>query len=161
MRWNPEQLLADFLVVAELGEIKMKPDAIRVETLMMPHRPPHNLPKGKMAVYVFSDKERVLKVGKAGPRSQARYTSQHYKAGSAPSTLAASILKDEDVVQRYGLNKRNVSGWIKKNTDRVNFILDADIGMWGLMLLEVFIQCRLQPVYEGFSSQRRPRAAAN
>ena len=153
MKWNPAQLLTDFLVVAELGEIKMQPDAIRIETLMMPHRAPRSLLKGKMAVYVFSDKERVLKVGKAGPRSQARYTSQHYNVGSAPSTLAASILKDEDAVQKYGLNKRNVSGWIKKNTDRVNFILDADVGIWGLMLLEVFIQCRLQPVYEGFASQ--------
>jgi hypothetical protein len=153
MKWNPAQLLTDFLVVAELGEIKMQPEAIRVETLMMPHRAPRSLPKGKMAVYVFSDKERVLKVGKAGPRSQARYTSQHYNAGSAPSTLAASILKDKDAVQRYNLNKGNVSDWIKENTDRVNFILDADVGMWGLMLLEVFIQCRLQPVYEGFASQ--------
>ena len=153
MKWNPAQLLTDFLAVAELAEIKMQPDAIRVETLNMPHRAPRNLPKRKMAVYVFSDKERVLKVGKAGPRSQARYTSQHYNAGSAPSTLAASILKDKDAVQRYDLNKGNVSDWIKTNTDRVNFILDADVGMWGLMLLEVFIQCRLQPVYEGFSSQ--------
>ncbi|MYE91141.1 hypothetical protein F4X33_19325 [Candidatus Poribacteria bacterium] len=149
MRWNPEQLLADFLVVAELGEIKMEPDAIRVETLMMPHRPPRNLPKGKIAVYVFSDKERVLKVGKAGPQSQPRYTNQHYNAGSAPSTLAASILKDEDAVQRYGLNKRNISGWIKKNTDRVNFIVDADYYGSILNLLEAFVQCRLQPVYEG------------
>ena len=153
MKWSPAQLLTDFLAVTELAEIKMQPDAIRVETLNMPHRAPRNLPKGKMAVYVFSDKERVLKVGKAGPRSQARYTSQHYNAGSAPSTLAASILKDKDAVQRYDLNKGNVSDWIKTNTDRVNFILDADVGMWGLMLLEVFIQCRLQPVYEGFSSQ--------
>ena len=153
MKWNPAQLLTDFLVVAELGQIKMQPDAIRVETLKMPHRAPPSLPKGKMAVYVFSDKERVLKVGKAGPKSQARYTSQHYKVSSAPSTLAASILKDKDAVQRYDLNKENVSNWIKENTDRVNFILDADVGMWGLMLLEVFIQCRLQPVYEGFASQ--------
>ena len=153
MKWNPAQLLTDFLVVAELGKIKIQPDTIRVETLMRPHRPPRNLPKGKIAVYVFSDKERVLKVGKAGPRSQARYTSQHYNAGSAPSTLAASILKDKDTVQRYDLNKGNVSNWIKENTNRVNFILDADVGMWGLMLLEVFIQCRLQPIYEGFASQ--------
>ena len=139
MRWNPERLLADFLVVAELGEVKIEPDAVRVETLMMPHRPPRNLPKGKIVVYVFSDKERVLKVGKAGPRSQARYTSQHYNAGSAPSTLAASILKDKDAVQRYGLNKRNVSGWIKKNTDRVNFIVDAHYYGSVLNLLEAFV----------------------
>lgn len=157
MHWNPTQLLTDFLVVAELGKIKIQLDTIRVETLMMPHRPPRNLPKGKIAVYVFSDKERVLKVGKAGPRSQARYTSQHYNAGSAPSTLAASILKDEDTVQRYGLNKRNISGWIKKNTDRVNFILDADYYGPMLNLLETFVQCRLQPVYEGKQHNRGRR----
>ncbi len=157
MKWNPTQLLTDFLVVAELGKIKIQPDTIRVETLMMPHRPPRNLPKGKIAVYVFSDKERVLKVGKAGPRSQARYTSQHYNAGSAPSTLAASILKDEDIVQKYGLNKRNISGWIKKNTDRVNFILDADYYGPMLNLLETFVQCRLQPVYEGKQHNRGRR----
>ena len=149
MKWNPAQLLTDFLVVAELGQIKMQPDAIRVETLKMPHRAPRNLPKGKIAVYVFSDKERVLKVGRVSTGSQPRYTSQHYNAGSAPSTLVGSILKDENVMQKYDLNKGNVSDWIKKNTDRVNFILDADVGGWALMLLEVFIQCRLQPVYEG------------
>ena len=149
MKWRPAQLLTDFLAVAKLAEIKMQPDAIRVETLNMPHRAPRNLPKGKIAVYVFSDKERVLKVGRVSTGSQPRYTSQHYNAGSAPSTLVGSILKDENVMQKYDLNKGNVSDWIKKNTDRVNFILDADVGGWALMLLEVFIQCRLQPVYEG------------
>lgn len=154
MKWNPKQCLTDFLVVAELVEFELETDDIHVEILNMPHRPPRNLPKGKMAVYVFSDTEGVLKVGKAGPRSQSRYTSQHYNVGSAQSTLAASLLKDKNAVQKYDLNRRNVSNWIKKNTDRVNFIVDVNVGKWGLMLLEVFIQCRLQPVYEGFSSQR-------
>lgn len=154
MNWNPELLLGDFLVVAELGGNKMQPDAICIEILTMPHEPPSSLPKGKMAVYVFSDKERVLKVGKAGPQSNARYTSQHYNAGSAPSTLAGSLLKDKDAVQKYGLNEGNVSNWIKENTDRVNFILNADIDKWVLTLLEAFVQCRLQPVFEGFTNQR-------
>ena len=153
MNWNPEQLRDDFLVVAKLGGIEIEPDDIGIETLMMPHKPPNNLPKGKMAVYVFSMGESVLKVGKAGRNSQARYTSQHYNPGSAPSTLAASILKDENAVQKYGLNEENISDWIKESTGRVNFLLDADMGKWVLNLLEAFVQCRLQPRYEGFASQ--------
>ena len=154
MNWNPEQLLEDFLAVATLAGIKVAQDAIRIEALPMPYKPPSNLPRGKMAVYVFSDRDRVLKVGKVGWRSQARYTSQHYHPRSAKSTLTASLLKDKGVASKYGLNGENVSAWIKENTDRVNFILDADLGVRTLTLLEAFIQCRLQPVFEGFSSQR-------
>ena len=154
MKWNPEKILADFLIVAELAAIEIQPSAIYIETLTMPHRPPSSLPKGKMAVYVFSDKECVLKVGKIGQKSQARYTSQHYNPHSSNSNLAKSILKDEDAVQKYNVNDGNISDWIKKNTDRVNFLLYANVGMRALTLLEVFIQCRLLPVYEGFSSQQ-------
>lgn len=153
MDWTPEQLRDDFLVVAKLGGIEMVTDDIGIDTRTMPHMPPRNLPKGKMAVYVFSNKEYVLKVGKAGSRSQARYTSQHYNPGSAPSTLAASILKDENAVQGYSLNEQNISDWIKENTDRTNFLLNANMGKWVLTLLEAFVQCRLQPRYEGFASQ--------
>ena len=151
MKWNPEQLLEVFRSVAKLCEIEIGPDVISIEILKMPHRPPRNLPKGKMAVYVFSDKECVLKVGKAGPKSQARYKSQHYKF-SAPSTLAKSLLSDEDRVRKYDLTKENVSDWIKENTDRVNFLVDANMSKWLLNLLEAFVQCRLRPTYEGHNS---------
>ena len=154
MNWSPEQLLKDFLVVAEIAGLKIEQEAVSIEILIMPHKPPSSLPKGKMAVYVFSEVNRVLKVGKVGRHSQARYTSQHYNPGSASSTLAASILKDEDAVKKYGVNDGNVSDWIKKNTDRVNFILDAQLGVRALTLLEAFVQCRLNPVFEGFGSQR-------
>jgi hypothetical protein len=53
------------------------------------------LPEGKMAVYTFFWEGRCLKVGKAGPNSGARYTSQHYLPGKSKSNLADSILLDE------------------------------------------------------------------
>ena len=64
MNWDPEKLRDDFVTVAKLGGIEIKPDDIGIETLTMPHRQLRNLPKGKMAVYIFSNKEHVLKVGK-------------------------------------------------------------------------------------------------
>ena len=99
-------------------------------------------------MYVFSDKEQVLKVGRAGQNSQPRYVSHHYNL-SAPSTLAKFILNDEEKRHKHNLNEDNVSDWIKDRTDRVNFLVDADMGKWILNLLEAFIQCRLHPIYEG------------
>ena len=151
MKWMPEEILDDFVVVARLAHAAVERRAIRIETLTMPHVPPSSLPEGKTAVYVFSDQERVLKVGKVGAKSQARYTSQHY-TGSAPSTLAGSLLADRDMAKRHGLAKQNVSAWIKENTDRVNFLLDAHAGPLPLALLEAFVQCRLKPAYEGRGS---------
>ena len=127
----------------------MQSEAIQIETLTMPHQPPKSLPASKMAVYVFTDKERVLKVGKTGPNSGARYTSQHYNAKSANSTLAGSLLKDKEYSHKYQLNEDNVSRWIKENTNRVNYIVDANVNLLTLNLLEAFAQCCLHPYFEG------------
>ena len=151
MIWKPNTLLDDFLAAATLGKIELPLDAISTEILPMPHQAPSSLPRGKAAVYTFATNDRVLKVGKAGPNSNARYTSQHYNPHSAQSTLASSILKDRARWQEHSLNENNVSAWIKRNTHRVNYLLDAGVpkSKWVLNLLEAFVQCRLQPVYEG------------
>ena len=152
MKWKPEEILDDFVRVARLAHVPVERNAIRIEILRKPHAP-SRLPKGRMAVYVFSDRDRVLKVGKAGPRSQARYSSQHY-TGSADSTLSGSLLADPDMVSRHGLDPHTVSNWIRQNTDRVNFTLAAQAGPFVLALLETFVQCRLNPLYEGRSNPR-------
>ena len=51
--WNPEQLLEDFLAVAKFAGIELQREAIQIETLPMPHRPPRSLPTGKTAVYLL------------------------------------------------------------------------------------------------------------
>ena len=100
---DTQALIQDFLRVAALAGARLAESEIEVETLKAPHRPPSRLPAGKMAVYVFSCGDTVLKVGKAGPNSGARYTSQHYNAASARSTLAASLLKGGDEIGVSGL----------------------------------------------------------
>ena len=149
------QSIADaFRQVAELTDAQMVPKDLRVEELPAPHRPT-GLPPGSMAVYVFSYNCTALKVGKAGPNSDARFRGQHYNPRSAASTLAASILKYPAPVGNPALDVESVGDWIRENTDRVNFILSEHVGIDVLTLLESFIQCRLKPVYEGFQSQRR------
>lgn len=148
------EIRSDFIRVAEIAGIHASAGDILVETHKAPHSPPNRLPKGKMAVYVFSLGERCLKVGKVGPRSQARYTSQHYKPNSSKSNLAKSILDHKDELGVVHIDELTVGDWIKNNTDRINFILEARLGVPVLTLLEAFLQCRLKPLFEGFPSQR-------
>lgn len=154
MTWCPETAINDFRTVARLAGVELPNEAIGLENLSAPHVPPTKLPLGKMAVYVFSNGPDVLKVGKVGAKSQARYTSQHYNPGSALSTLAASILADRERLGLDNVDEANVGRWIRDNIDRVNFLMDERFGVPVLTLLETFLQCRLKPRYEGFKSQR-------
>ncbi len=107
-----------------------------------------------MAVYVFVWRGKCLKVGKVGPNSQARFTSQHYLPSSSNSNLAKSILGARESLGLEGVAESTVGTWIKANVDRFNFLLDTGCGVPVLILLESFLQCRLRPKFEGFESQR-------
>jgi len=147
------ELIADFVKAAALAGIQIPAADIEFVELPAPHRPPSSLPPGKLAVYVFMHGNRCLKVGKAGPKSAARYCSQHYGANRAPSTLARSLIKAQ-----FGgsalLDEANIAAWIRANTDRINFLVPSNYGFAVLSLLEAFVQCRLKPEFEGFASQR-------
>jgi hypothetical protein len=153
MTWIPKQTLDDFATVARLAGVTLAADDIRVEALPAPHASPMRLPAGQMAVYVFTHGDDVLKVGKVGPKSQARYTSQHYNPGSAKSTLAASMIVDAERIGLGEVDMAEIGNWIRANVDRVNILLPAHLGIPVLTLLESFLQCRLRPRYEGFKSQ--------
>ena len=154
MTTDPAQLSKDFRLVAKLAGISLPARGLTVQSLAAPHSPPTRLPPGKMAVYLFDHQGRVLKVGKAGPNSNARYTSQHYSAGAAQSTLAASLLKYGAEIGIRDLTDSTVGDWIRANTGRHNFLLDSGYPIRLLTLLESFLQCRLDPVFEGFRNQR-------
>jgi len=151
---NIDQLVASFQAVAKLAGVDVPNDCITAEMLRKPHSQPSSLPSGKMAVYVFLLGESCLKVGKVGPKSQARYTSQHYNPNSSNSNLAKSILKNKTELGLPNLTDSTVGDWIKSETDRMNFIFDQTLGISILSLMESFLQCRLKPRFEGFDSQK-------
>jgi hypothetical protein len=148
------QLIADFASVAGLAGVSIPDAAVTAEVMLKPHVPPTALPPGKMAVYVFLWGDSCLKVGKVGPRSQARYTSQHYNPNSSNSNLAKSILKQGLELGLPSLSDTTVGNWIKMETDRINFLFDQKLGIPVLSLMESFLQCRLRPKFEGFDSQK-------
>ena len=138
--------------------IELPPNAISHDGSVAPHRT-YDLPAGKGAVYVFTlpagasapaGPNRALKVGKAGPNSNARFRYQHYKSGTANSTLAGAIENNPILHSYIGLREtpKDVGAWIKQSTDRDNFYVIGDrrdvLGM-----LEVFLKGRLGPVFEG------------
>jgi hypothetical protein len=147
-------LLEDFLKVAQLAGVSLTPTSISFEVLSAPHKPPSNLPVGKAGVYVFAWKDQCLKVGKVGSKSKARFTSQHYNPGSSVSNLAKSVLRDFEKLGLTGINESNAGDWVKDNCHRINFFVDVSCGISVVTLLEVFLQCRLNPRYEGFLSQK-------
>lgn len=138
----------DFGRVAELAGHPGMSNRIRVEITRRPHRQPTRLPAGEMAVYAFFYLGRALKVGKVGPKSGPRYTSQHYNPGSAGSNLARSLLTGRGV-DGCEANELTIGSWIREQTDRVNLLLPADIGLPMLSLLEAFLHVRWAPAFEG------------
>jgi hypothetical protein len=142
------EALSDFRKVAVLADAAFIVDNITTEITTKPHKSPTKLPTGKMAVYAFFLNGHALKVGKVGPNSNARYTSQHY-SGSAMSTLAGSIQKHAARVGAEGIDPLAIGDWIRRQTDRVNLLMPASLGLPMLSLLESFLHVRWKPVFEG------------
>lgn len=144
-----EGALSDFERVAELARSSCAAALIEVEIADPPHRQPSSLPTGKMAVYAFFHGGQALKVGMAGAKSAARYTSQHYNPNSAMSTLARSILTNPAKLGLTSLDDAAIGGWIRDNTARVNLLIPASLGLPILSLLESFLHVRWKPLFEG------------
>jgi hypothetical protein len=144
-----QEALSAFAIVAELAGAPFPAALLQVEFHSAPHRQPKRLPTGKMAVYAFWGVGEWLKIGKAGPKSNARYTSQHYSPRSARSTLAQSLAHDTRLSHLAGFDPDDPGAWIRRYTHRVNVLLPAERGGALLALLEAFLHMRLSPRYEG------------
>lgn len=149
--WSEEvdEALLAFVAVAELAGDPVARDEIETEFLAAPHRPPAFLPAGKMAVYGFCWDGSWLKIGKAGPNSNARFCSQHYSLNAAQSTLAKSLANDSHMRAVAGFDPQNPGMWMKASTCRVNVLIPANRRKELLSLMEAFLHLRLGPRYEG------------
>jgi protein-tyrosine phosphatase len=118
--------------------------------------------KGWHGVYAFALGPVWLKVGKAGPNSNARWVSHHYKATRSLSNLAWSLLRYTHLssfnhpglppnlrTQLMAVPPDALGDWIKKHTARVNFAIRAELGPVALDRLERIAQDVLRPVFEG------------
>lgn len=92
--------------------------------------PDCKLEDGKMGIYMFcyryKDKEVFLKIGKAGEKTKARFSTQHYCINKTKSTLAKSLIKSiqEDRIDNKVLEeiKQKITAIITK--EEMKQILD-------------------------------------
>lgn len=92
--------------------------------------PDCKLEDGKMGIYMFcyryKDKEVFLKIGKAGEKTKARFSTQHYCINKTKSTLAKSLIKSiqEDRIDNKVLEeiKQEITAIITK--EEMKQILD-------------------------------------
>jgi hypothetical protein len=148
---------SDWAAIQGLGPARAE---VRVERLGRPHMS-SALPSGWQGVYGFRYDGTWLKVGKAGPKSAARWVSQHYNPRGAMSTLAFSLVKyghfattEHSALPRLQPKLRTVfpdeiGEWIRRNTTRVNLLIRSEMGTAGLSRLESIAHRLLQPVFEG------------
>lgn len=157
---DPNQLIRDFGDAAAFASTVGWPCEFRTEVLRAPHDAPKRMPPGFGAVYAFAFGSsssapagvgRVLKVGKAGVNSAARFTSQHYSPGSAQSTLAGSILKYPILWPWLGISgrdARDIKRWMLGNLDRMHiFVREPSREL--LTTVELYVRARVGSVYEG------------
>jgi hypothetical protein len=157
---DPEELIRDFDYAASVASTAGWPCEMKAEVLRAPHEAPKRLPSRFGAVYAFAMRSsssvpagsgRVLKVGKVGVNSAARFTSQHYLHGSAQSTLAGSILKYPILWPWLGITERdaaNIKGWMLSNLDRMHIFV-RDPSREFLTTVELYVRARIGSVYEG------------
>ena len=117
---------------------------------------PHSiekLPQHSMAIYMFKYKDEYLKIGKVGSKSNARFSFQHYNPNSAISNLAKSIINDKELNNDNKLNGSNIKDWMLNNLQRIDIIMDEDLGIFVLDLFEACLHYKYKPKYEGFKTQ--------
>lgn len=132
-------------------------DEINIEIQNKSHKNP-KFCDGKMYVYSFwyNKIDVPLKIGKAGPKSKARYTSHHYNVNSSNSCLAKQILSDKEFVEKYNVDissGQSLSNWIHRNCQRINIEMPYDTStgydLFTLELIEAILHNLYMPKYEG------------
>lgn len=142
-----EAALKEFVADAALSGGLLRERDLELQFQLAPHQPPSKLPATKMAVFGFWAGDMWLKLSYAGPKSHARYASQHYRAGSAPSTLAADLADDTQMLLASGFSPSAAGEWLKLSAHRFNVFVPADRPVSVLRDLKAFLNDRLKPRY--------------
>ncbi|UUZ58704.1 hypothetical protein [Nocardioides sp. B-3] len=145
-------IISDFSTIANQLGLPGWPAKFDVEYLAAPHKPKALRP-GHGAIYVFAladdvtseaGRGRVLKVGRVGPNSNARFQSQHYSPASSRSNLANSIPGYPALWSWLGIDDMDSSTireWMLTHLDRANvYVPSASAEL--IPQLEMYVRAR-------------------
>lgn len=147
-----ENIEKNIIMISQILGKPLDKGKILIDDRGIPHEP-RNLPKGKEAVYIFIYRDKFLKIGRVGKKSNPRFKNQHYSVSASKSTLANQILNNENFKKIVDMD--NIEGWIKHNCRRIDILLDANSGDFLTSMVEAILQYKYEPLFEGRSSQRK------
>lgn len=154
---DPDSILKSFMSdVARYYDLDISDNEMWFDSWKAPHKA-KDLPIGFCSVYIFSLSDntvgsagegKVIKVGKVGFDSNPRFRYQHYKEGSANSTLAAAVRNNPLLWNYVGYSDEldDVGEWLRQYTDRNNYYFKEK---YTRDLFEVYAKAVYGPVYEG------------
>ena len=131
--------------VNKVMEKQLSPAFYEIVDRGVPHQP-EKLLDNKMGVCIFVYQKTILMIGKTGPNSSPRFVYQHYNPSSANSTLAGLILKDDEM-KLLGLTSNNIGEWIKNNCQRIDIIIDVNVGITTLQSIKLALHQQFEPKY--------------
>jgi len=141
-------LKKDFATISLLAGFPVYENEIEIDFFSADNHSLKPLTPNKQAIYSFFYADKALKIGKAGPKSNARFQSQHYYPNSSRSNLAKSLIGSDKY--KPFIKEIEVGTWIKQNTNRINFIFSKDVPTRIITLFECFLQARYDPEFEGY-----------
>ena len=169
MKNDPNKLLDDFLDVARIANVPVSREQVEIVQKPAPHERP-TVRSGQF-VYVFSLDNHCLKVGSVTGSNDPTRLTNHYNPKGGVSVLARSILENRGRVRGFLDPQRQqefdqlpapvwepyrgrsqasiVARWMEKNLTLYIFQLRGDVDRCAVLLLEIFLQCRLRPLFEG------------
>lgn len=115
------------------------------------------------AVYIFYldehiefDGNRFFKIGRVGPKSTARFDSQHYNPRGCKSNLAQSILDNKSKLNfKCDLNDDTIGEFIVGSFIRINILFYESAPEFANELVEALLHYKYKPFFEGLKSQRK------
>lgn len=150
-----QPLTKALLEVAELAGSGISPNLIKVEPFLAPHKKPSE--EATKLVYVFLHSDTVLKVGMSVGRARGTRLNNNYNP-RVPGTLAERIHSSKDVIKQVCPQemhseidqltpwKKHIRSWMEKNLTLITFRFDERTNDRMILLFEVFLQCKLNPL---------------
>jgi hypothetical protein len=159
-----DALRANLVTVATLAGKNISGDQIVVAYLHAPHEKPVGVPAKLLYVFLLGDKP--LKVGSALARARL---PNNYNPDPRIDSLASRILQCKEAIKGVcslgmhteidQLGKEHIQSWMERNLALVTFRFDKSIDPMAIDLFEVFLQCKLRPLFEeGWGSLKKQRS---
>ena len=164
-----ESLIQVCLEVSKLAGRAISRDQIEEDWQNAPHKKPSEDQMRFIYIFMLPNNE-PLKVGMSAFAGRHTELGHQYRPGKG-GTLAHAILRCKKKIMDHcptdmhseldQLGEGRIESWMVNKLDLIKFRFEKNVDPMAIALLEVFLQCKLNPVFEGagkgWGSQKKLR----